>query len=366
MKVIFKDQSKSDLLLTLRARVDHYFKDSNLSRNANYLVHLKTFGLVAVYSLIYISLLTTHSGYASILLLYSALGVLKGFIGFNIIHDALHGSYSNKPFINKILGYLFDLNGTSSQVWKISHNGIHHTYTNIPGHDSDIDKAILLRFSLRDEHYFFHRFQHWYAPILYCLVTVNWVLYSDYKIFFAEFKKGKVKSREIALFLGFKSLNLFLFLLLPILVLDDPAWVIVLGLLCMHFTVGIIISLVFQLAHIVEKVDFPETDPEGIIHNSWVVHEIMTTANFATNNWWVTFLIGGLNFQIEHHLFPNVCHIHYPQVSKIVKQTILEYNLPYHEHKTVFEAIKSHFSKLKQLGREKGGGKPTSLTMIQN
>lgn len=350
MKIIFKDQGATDFLSTVRKRVNQYFSENKLSKHANGLVHAKSVILLLLYIILYAGIMSDQLSAWLFVLFFMAFGIIKGLVGFNIVHDALHGAYSASPLINKILGTLFDLNGTSSYIWKVSHNGIHHTYTNIPGHDSDIDKAILLRLSPKDKIYPFHRFQNWYASFLYSLVSINWIYFSDYQWFFRELRKGTIPTSEVVIFFSFKALNFLLYLALPLALLHYPIWVILLGYLGMQVAGGFTISIIFQLAHVVENVHFPEADEKGIVFNNWGVHEMYTTSNFATQNKMLTFILGGLNCQIEHHLFPNICHVHYPQISLIVRKTAREFNLPYFENPTLLLALKSHYRKLKELG----------------
>lgn len=355
MKIMFKDQNQNKFLPTLRTRVDQYFRNNHTSRFANSYIYFKSVFLFSIYLFLYFAILSNYFSNFVLMFLFMGLGIMKGLVGFNVVHDALHGSYSSHYMVNKVLGYLFDLNGTSSFVWRHTHNGSHHTYTNIPGHDGDIDKAIFLRISPTDKLYPFHYYQNWYATLLYSFLGFNWVFFSDYRLFFDIIKKEKVKIHEIVLFFFFKALNFLLFIVIPLLVIDRPIWVILLGYLCLQLAAGVTISLIFQLAHIVENVTFPEADEEGVIHQNWAVHEIMTTSNFATQNPFITFILGGLNFQVEHHLFPNVCHAHYPEINKILRETTREFDLPYNENPTLMLAIKSHFRKLKHFGRSQSG-----------
>jgi len=119
----------------------------------------------------------------------------------------------------------------------------------------------------------------------------------------------------------------------------------------MHFIQGITLAVVFQLAHVVEGATFPAPDEKGDIMNNWTIHQLNTTANFAMKSPLAFWFFGGLNFQVEHHLFPHICHIHYPQLAPIVKQTANEFGISYHENTTMWDAIKSHTRMLKLLGR---------------
>jgi linoleoyl-CoA desaturase len=150
-----------------------------------------------------------------------------------------------------------------------------------------------------------------------------------------------------------KTWYTIIFLVLPLIFIAIPWWQIVLGFLLMHYITGLSLALIFQPAHVIEETEFYTPDENESIENNWAIHQLKTTANFARNSWLFSWFIGGLNFQIEHHLFPNICHVHYRKISKIVKETALEFNLPYHEHKTFAAALKSHFTLLHQLGTGK-------------
>lgn len=352
MKLTFKGSGQKDFFSTLKKKVDTYFKENNLPKSGNNVLYTQTALMAFIQIALYALILSNFLNAPLLILTFMAFGLASGAMDFMIVHDALHGAFSSKPWVNKLAGYLFDLNGTSSYVWKLTHNVIHHTYTNIPGYDHDIDKAILLRLNPKDKLYSFHYYQNIYAFLLYPFVTANWIFYSDYVVFYQEYKKGKVQRKDLLTFFGFKALNFILFVLLPILLIDLPIWTILLAYFCGHLAAGFCISLIFQLAHVTENVEYYEPDIDGNIPNNWAVHEMMTTSNFATDNKLLTYLVGGLNFQVEHHLFPNICHIHYPAIQKIVKETAREYYLPYKENMTFTEAIKSHYNRIKRLGRQ--------------
>lgn len=355
----FLKNSPGNFYAVLKERVDRYFKENQLSKYANREMYLKSFLLALMYTVgiagVYCNLLNA----TGLILAYAFLGFTKGIIGFNFTHDVMHGAYFSSQKWNRLFSYFFDLNGTSSYTWKISHNLLHHNYTNIAGYDEDIDKAILLRLNPTDPLYPFHRFQHFYAPFLYCLTTVNWVLYSDYVMVWKD--RYKMSKKQLMAFFLFKILNLLLFLVIPLFYLSNPWWQVVLGFFGMQFAGGFTIAIIFQLAHIVEGVEYPEPNQSGEIHEEWAIHEMRTTSNFAIDSHLCAFIVGGLNFQVEHHLFPYICHTHYPQISPILQQTAKEFNLPYHCQPTFKEAIKSHFRVLKKLGRNTVVDKADSL-----
>ena len=352
--VRFKRRKKPDFFTVLKKRVDRYFEKEGVSPYANGVMRAKSALIIGAYLALLGAIYSDVFRGGALILLYMCLGFVAALNGLNIAHDANHGSYSRRPAINRLLASLWDLSGPSSLVWRYSHNLQHHIYTNIPGIDGDIDKASILRFSPCDPLLPFHRYQHWYAPFLYALSTLNWVFYSDYVWFFKEWRGGKMSASETALFFGFKVANLALFLLLPLFFLSAPFWQILCGFLALHFTAGIFSALVFQLGHLVEGVGYVKPDDGRRIPSDWISHEMMTTSNCATDSRWLSHLIGGLNFQIEHHLFPHVCHVHYAGIADLVKETAKEFDLPYNEIPTFLQAVRSHFSLLKFLGRNKG------------
>ena len=356
-KVRFIDKGRSEFFSTVRQRVDAYFADNKISKNANAAMVVKSIfylgGLVFFYALI----LSNRFGPWEMLGLAVILGMFAAFIGFNVCHDAIHGSYSANPTVNKYLGFIFNVIGANAYVWSITHNVVHHTYTNIPGHDEDIDVAPgLIRLSPEEKMKSFQRYQHLYAFFLYGLASLSWVFRKDYKKFFQKrignYDNSKHPKGEVFNLFFFKGVYYTLFLVIPLIVLDVTWWQFIIGFIAMHMAEGFVLGLVFQLAHVVEGTDFPYPDTEGNIEEAWAVHQMRTTANFARKSWLANFLCGGLNMQVEHHLFPKICHIHYRKISDIVKETADEFNVPYIENKTFWGALRSHYNMLKKFGRE--------------
>jgi linoleoyl-CoA desaturase len=357
-KIRFIDKQKSEFFSTVKMRVDAYFKERNLSKNANALMYFKTAfylgGLLVFYALI----MSNHFSVMAMWGFAVVLGMFAAFIGFNICHDAIHGSYSSNQNVNKVLGYLFNVIGANAYVWNITHNVVHHTYTNIPGHDEDIEIAPgLIRLSPGDKRNKIQKYQHYYAFVLYGLASLSWVFKKDYQKFFQKkignFDNSKHTKSEIFDLFFFKALYYTLFIVLPLIVITNVTWwQFIIGFVSMHFAEGLVLGLVFQLAHVVEGTDFPNTNPEGNIEEAWAVHQMRTTANFSRKSFMATFLCGGLNMQVEHHLFPKVSHVHYPQISEIVKSTAEEFNVPYIENETFFGALKSHYQMLKKFSVE--------------
>jgi linoleoyl-CoA desaturase len=357
-KVRFVDSKQSEFFATVKQRVDAYFKDKNLSKNANSLMYFKTAFYLGGFLLFYGLIMSNQ--FAPLTMLYFAigLGMFAAFIGFNICHDAIHGGYSANPTVNKTFSYLFNLIGANAYVWSITHNVVHHTYTNMPGHDEDIEVAPgLLRLSPEDKINKIQKYQHFYAFLLYGFASLSWVFRKDYVKFFQK-KIGNMDNTkhpkgEVFRLFFFKGLYYTVFIILPLIVLTEITWwQFIIGFVVMHFAEGLVLGLVFQLAHVVEGTAFPYVNDQGNIEEAWAVHQMQTTANFARKSFMATWLCGGLNMQVEHHLFPKVCHIHYPNISEIVKRTAEEFNVPYIENKTFLGALRSHYKMLKKFGIE--------------
>jgi len=347
--IYFSTDSNNAFLADVRKEIDVYFKLKKISKTANGWIHFKT--LMFLFSCVFLYCILLNGWFPILprLLIWTVFGMNQALIAVNVGHDALHGSYFDSPLANKILGFLaYDCLGLSSYIWKQTHNREHHTYTNIAGADPDIDKPGILRLSPHAPYYKIHRFQYLYVWILYAFVSLNWIFYADYTHLW-KLRKN-VPLRESILFFCFKILNICVMLVLPLLFSPMEPWIVLSGFMLLHCAAGLTVSIIFQLAHVVENVEFPLPDKDGAIPVAWGVHEMMTTSNFANANKLVTYLTGGLNFQIEHHLAPKISHCHYPQLSKIVRANAKKHKLPYHEYFTTRAAILSHAKFLKKLG----------------
>ena len=355
-KVKFAKATNNDFYSTLNKRVEEYFISNKLSKFANRLMVFKTVFYLSGFILAYLVLILNNNPLLVQYLLWAVIGLFIAFIGLNISHDAIHGAWSKHKKVNKFLGHTFDIIGANSYLWGIMHNIVHHTYTNIPGHDEDIESVPLLRTSPHQKLRKIHRNQHWYAFLLYGLGSLSWVLVKDYKKFFKK-KIGNYDNKrhpriEYFNLFFYKIVYYTIFLVLPLIFINAAWWQILLGFLVLHFFEGITIAVIFMLAHVVEETQFPVPDEKGNIENSWAVHQLYTTADFGRSNDILNFFCGGLNFQVEHHLFPRICHVHYKPISDIVEKTAEEYNLRYNANDSFHGAILSHIRFLKKLGRK--------------
>jgi len=351
----FSKQDSLKFFRTLNSRVNSYFKDNNIQKTGNWKLHLKAVILFTIFLTPYFLILTLQMPFWVMLLLSVVIGIGMAGIGMNVMHDGNHGSYSTKSWVNKFMGGTIYILAGNVYNWQVQHNVLHHTYTNIHGHDEDLDAGRIIRFTQEAEWHRFHKFQHYYSVFLYGLLTFNWALTTDFKQMRSYLKRklsyGEAKSPKIlwTTLIITKIIYVSIWIVLPI-VIGITWWKVLLGFFVMHYTAGLILSIVFQLAHVVDETTNPVPNEAGEIENTWAIHQLYTTANFAPKNAIVNWFTGGLNHQIEHHIFPNISHIHYSKIAEIVKETARECNLPYHEFQTMRGAVIAHFKHLRDLG----------------
>jgi len=276
-------------------------------------------------------------------------------IGMAIMHDAIHGSYSKHKWFNNLMSNTINLIGSNKDMWRLQHNVLHHSFTNIEDHDDDINAPFFLRFSPHAKKNKLHRYQHWYAWIFYGLMTFSWVSFKDF-VNLQKFKNiGLIKDRRtfrkyLINILLWKIIFFSIVLVLPILFSSVSTWTIILSLLAMLFITGLSISIVFQTAHVMPNAEFPLPNENGKMENERMTHQLLTTCNFSQNGNFLFWSLGGLTNQIEHHLFPHISHVHYKKIAPIVKRTAEEFGLPYHTNGSFVSAVIKHFKMLKVLG----------------
>jgi linoleoyl-CoA desaturase len=345
---------KQSFHVELKKRINDYFETTGKSLTGNSILYTKAIVLLTAFLLLYIHLVFFTPPAIFSIIECVLLGFIVAGIGFNIMHDGAHGSFSKYKWLNSTAAYSLNILGGSSFMWNVKHNVIHHAYTNIDGVDDDIDIQPWLRLATTQKKRGMHRYQHLYFWILYSLLYILWVFVLDYNKYFRG-KIGGTSIKKMSLsdhivFWSFKVLFLGIFIAVPIYFVGFSAWLI--GFLVFSLVTGFVISIVFQLAHTVEHTHFPVPEVStGKLEDEWAIHQLKTTANFAPKNKFISWMIGGLNFQIEHHLFPKISHIHYPALRKIIKQSCDEFGIPYIEYDKMRHAVVSHVQYLKHMGR---------------
>ncbi|HEY2944107.1 MAG TPA: acyl-CoA desaturase [Vicinamibacteria bacterium] len=335
----------------LRSRVDAAFAARGLSRKGGGAMAFKVVLVLLQWGFWYgvtLSLGTAHFALAlaaSLPLAASLVNILLG-----VMHDGSHGAGSEHRFVNRLLQSTLVAAGVSAVSWHYEHVVQHHANTNVLGHDSDLETGgLLLRFHAGQPWRPIHRYQHWYAWPLYGLISFKWTWFEDFDDVLANRYGLPPRQRLVHLVevLAAKVSQVSLFFVVPALAWGWPkaaAFYVV-----QLYVVGVLMATVFVLAHVSGVQAMPESPQEA--PRDWAIFQVATTANYATGNRLLTWLIGGLNYQVEHHLFPSVSYRHYPWIRQIVRRWADEQGVPYHEFPTMAAALRAHFRHLASLGR---------------
>ncbi len=348
----------------LRDRIQDYFDHTGQDRRDSLAMVVKTLAILSWFVVTYLLLVFVASTTWAALALSVCLGLAIAAIGFNIQHDGGHGAYSRHRWINRTAAMSLDLLGGSSLIWAHKHNGLHHTFTNLSGHDDDINLGLIGRLSPHQPHRWWHRWQHLYLWPLYGLLPIKWQFFDDFADLASRGRGAHslppLGRADWLVFAGGKILFFLLAFLLPL--QFHPLSAVLGCYVVVSMVQGIVLSVVFQLAHCVEEADFPGIDPQlRQMESPWAAHQVATTVNFSRSNPWLSWLLGGLNFQVEHHLFPRICHVHYPQISRIVEATCRDCGVPYRTHASFGSGLISHFRWLRRMGQEPSLPRPLVL-----
>lgn len=343
----------------LNLKVKNFLEQNKISRRDRPSHYLKSFIILSLavgsYTAIYFAppQLTFTS-----LLIWSLSGIFHTWLGFNLFHDSIHGGLSKSAKLNQVFAFIScSLLGVSHYMWRHKHNYLHHQFTNIEGWDDDLETREALRLSPYQTQHWRYRLQHWYAPFIYAMTSLEWVFLKDYRQYFSLKMNERqripaLRGREHIEFWSSKLLYMLVYFVLPFSFFPWPY--ALLGLLVFHFSMSLMMASIFQLAHVMPDGNYPTQCPEsGKIDMDWAKLQMMTTVNFGTKNRFLTWMAGGLNYQIEHHLFPNISHTLYPKIAPIVKATAEQYGLPYYELPSYSRALKDHFQMLKTLAAER-------------
>jgi linoleoyl-CoA desaturase len=344
--------------IEIRKRVKDYFKSNNLSKKGDWRIYSKAIIWITLYIAPFVAMMVFNLNIWACLSLSVLMGIAAAAIGLNTMHDANHGTFSKRNWLNKLAGSTLMMLGGNPFTWRIQHNVLHHSFTNIHNHDEDISPSGVMRFSPEEKVKWIFKFQHIYGPFLYGLMSLVWTLHKDF-VQIVKYRKlnlikpnGSNFTKEMLVNILIKIGYFSYIIVLPLLIMDLAWWQWIFCFLTIHFVGGLLLALVFQAAHVVEETEHPQPKECGSMQDEWMIHQLKTTANFATNSKWFSWFCGGLNFQVEHHLFPNISHVHYPAMAKIVSMCAREYNVPYNDTPTFFQAVSSHFKELKALGKK--------------
>ncbi len=348
-----KFHGRSGFQAELRRRVDEYFEKQNAKPRDCPQMYLKTAVLMGGFVLSYILLVFVAQTWWQGIPAAIFLGLMTAGVGLNIQHDGGHCAGSSRAWVNRLMAMSLDVIGGSSYMWHWKHGVFHHTYTNVTGHDTDIDFGAMARMTPHQKRYFFHRLQHYYIWFLYGLMAVRWHLFGDFQQLvtgrICEHPIPRPKGWDLVIFIAGKVIFFSLAFGIPLFLY--PVWVVAVYYGIVALVLGITLSIVFQLAHCVEDAAFAMPSEEtGQMENAWAIHQVESTVDFARRSRLAAWLLGGLNFQIEHHLFPRISHVNYPGISRVVEQTCRDFGIKYNEHKSFWSGVVSHVMWLRQMG----------------
>ncbi len=349
------NKNETDFAEELKRKVSEYFKNNHLSTKGNVWLYFKSFVLVSIYVIPWVIIIIVPMSAWLGLLLCVVIGIGEAGIGMSVMHDAAHGALSRKKWVNTLFQSSMYILGSNMFNWKIQHNLYHHTYTNIFGYDPDIGTKVVIRLCEHAKLRKYHKYQYIYSFFLYGLMTLSKIALDIVQLI--QFNKEGITEnqkanpqKELRILILSKSLYFIIFLGIPLWFSAFSWWQVLIGFMVIHLTAGMIMSTIFQMAHVVEGAEQPLPDSNGVIHHDWLAHQLLSTSDFAPNNRILGWYCGGLNYQIEHHLFPNICHIHYRKIAPIVQTTAHKFGLKYNLKPTFSRAFQSHVRRLKELG----------------
>lgn len=356
-KIQYAISKKGDAFFSaLSKSVDAYLKTLPNGRYANALLWMKAILFISLFWGAYLLILFGDLPGWGIILLYASLGVSGLLVAFNVSHDAAHHALSSNRAVNKWLYYFtFNTLGTNAYLWELRHINSHHLFPNVDNCDADIDSNFIIRLSPNRPLLPHHRWQHIYGPILYSIYTLQWVFYKDWHYLgrknLANLRDMHHPVSEVAGFLVAKVLYFTYLILVPVFVIGIPWDTVLLGFLAFHVVLSYFFILTNILNHHVEEADFPGLSEDGHLPYNWAEHQIATCLDYRPTSKWLNFFFGGFNSHCAHHLFPSVCHVHYVPITRMIIQAAAEYGIE-HKQTTWWEALKSHFRHLKELGRQ--------------
>jgi linoleoyl-CoA desaturase len=344
----------NEFQVILRHRVDEYFRVTGRRRRDSLQFYVKSSAILLAFLFLYTSLVFWAQTWWQAVPLCILLALVTAGIGFNIMHDGGHGACSRYRFVNRWMARSLDVIGGSSYLWHWKHGVLHHSCPNITGHDTDISLGRLARFTPQQRLYAYQRWQQWYIWPVYGVMAVKWHFYDDFRALLTgtigPHRIPRPRNNDLVVLIACKLIFFSLAFGIPL--YFHPLWKVALCYGLFAVVLGLALSVVFQLAHCVEEAEFPAlSEGAAKIDSAWAIHQVSTTVDFCRGNRVVTWLLGGLNYQVEHHLFPRICHSNYPEISELVKEACRDFGIPYNEHPSFWAGIRSHFRWLRRMGR---------------
>src|SRR4051794_783453 len=360
----FRNGRDKDFHLAVKAKVGAYFESEGVTRYGDWRVLVKGIILISVTAGLYALILSNRLTGLPLLLAALLFGVSCILVSFNLAHDAAHDALTPSRRLNRVIYVAtFLLNGTSPYLWRRRHVGSHHTFPNVQGGDADMDDNPFLRVTPSSPYRRHFRHQHLYAPLVYMLFSPYTVFVYDFEFFFRDrlanmdLKHDLRRLRVMAIVACEKLAYFALMLVIPLLVLDQPWWAVVLGFAVMQCAASLAFTLPLVSTHVAGEIAFPEADESGLVEGSWATHQLATSMDYSPDSRLANWVLGAVNAHAAHHLFPDICHVHYVALSRIIEETAHEYGVPYHAMPFA-AALRSPSRHLKRMG---AGPPPPSI-----
>lgn len=351
VKPIFKKAGTDDFYQQLHKEVQEQVLGNKKYKQQ---MVFKAFFFLTLYFAFYACILLFGNDTRLLFIFYVLTGITMILVFLNAFHDAAHGAVFQKRRHNEYLTYILELFGCNSYVWKKRHLVLHHPYPNMQHWDIDVKQSDLVRIFPESKWYHFHRYQHIYMWFLYFLYTLNWFFVRDFKDFFGH-KDNYVKriaeipEIEYVKLFAVKLFTITFILFVPILVLNQPWYLVFAAFITMHFLASAFGIMALLSTHADEYAEFPTPPEDGQMEMTWAAYQVASTKDFSTESRLANILFGGFNHHVAHHLFPAVAHTYYPSITPIIRKYAKEYNLPYRSY-PLLVAVRSHFMLLKKNG----------------
>lgn len=350
-KMPFYQSTQNGFQHELNRRIERFFTQKNQVKYGNRAMYFKITLALTAWSFSLTALYLLPDSISELIFLFLLHALTSLFVIFNIGHDAVHQAISRNKKINNALSWVFNLLGGNRYSWYLKHNIGHHRYTNIHSLDPDIDTTPLFRVSPHTKLLWHYRFQHLYIIPLYCLLSLVLIFVFDLKVFYRNPEKigGKEYFLQWLILISTKLGYLFYMIYLPWQILPLTLLQVLVGFFAMHGLLGLCIALVLLPSHFIGGTRFYRKPTSGCQPQSWAEHQLLTTVDIAPKSRLLNFLLGGLNTNVLHHIYPKLAHIHLPELSILLEKTAQDFNIPY-KKLTLKMAIVEHFRFLKRMG----------------
>lgn len=277
-------------------------------------------------------------------------GLVSLLFAFNFSHDFSHNTiFKSRKLNNLCFIFIYTIVGAHAEAWKQRHINSHHYAPNVEDYDSDLKITKLIRVIPNSVYFWYHKYQHIYAPFAYTTYSLFWVFIKDFVILFS--KDEYIEKKDLKYHLSFWAQKIFyltFILALPLLFSGQVWYIVLTGFLLMHLIQSLFLLFTFFMTHHVEETEYPTTDENGYIKTSWLMNQVKSSNDMHPFSETANYILGGFNNHIAHHLFPHFHHIHYPKLNRILYDILLKNDIKPNQT-TYWGGLVSHLKLLKRM-----------------